>query len=123
MATIRPDDQTVPELVAAFVAVSLAQSKAIDDDNHRRYNKLVDDYLALEAELRSRQGDQRRALLPLFNHRNVQVRMNAALSTLAALPDEARETLRLIHARREYPQAADAIGLLNALERGTYLPT
>ncbi|WP_206454492.1 DUF2019 domain-containing protein [Aurantimonas marina] len=121
MATIRPN-LTVPELIEAFIAVGLAQSKAIDDDNHQRYNNLVDDYLALEAELRSRQGDERRALLPLFDHMNVQVRMNAALSTLALLPDEARETLRLIHARREYPQAADAISMLNALERGTYVP-
>lgn len=122
MATIRPENLTVPEIVEAFVAVSLAQSQAVDEDDHRRYNKLVDDYLALEAELRSRQGDERRALLPLLDHMNVQVRMNAALSTLTVLPEEARETLRLIHARREYPQAADAISMLNALERGIYVP-
>ncbi|NDV86095.1 DUF2019 domain-containing protein [Aurantimonas aggregata] len=82
----------------------------------------MDDYIALVDELRLRKGDQRRVLRTLFDHIKPQVRLNAAIATLAVLPDEARETLRLIHARREYPQAADAIGLLNALERGTYIP-
>jgi hypothetical protein len=113
---------SVGQLVQAFLDVSLSQSNAVDEDDHGRYNRLVDDYLALVDELRLRKGDQRRVLRTLFDHIKPQVRLNAAIATLAVLPDEARETLRLIHARREYPQAADAIGLLNALERGTYIP-
>lgn len=113
---------SVGQLIQAFLDVSLSQSHAVDEDDHGRYNRLVDDYLALVDELRLRKGDQRRVLRTLFNHIKPQVRLNAAIATLAVLPDEARETLRLIHARREYPQAADAIGLLNALERGTYIP-
>jgi hypothetical protein len=113
---------SVGQLVQAFLDVSLSQSQAVDEDDHGRYNRLVDDYLALIDELRLRKGDQRRVLRTLFDHIKPQVRLNAAIATLAVLPDEARETLRLIHARREYPQAADAIGLLNALERGTYMP-
>jgi hypothetical protein len=113
---------SVGQLVQAFLDVSLSQSQAVDEDDHGRYNRLVDDYLALVDELRLRKGDQRRVLRTLFDHIKPQVRLNAAIATLAVLPDEARETLRLIHARREYPQASDAIGLLNALERGTYMP-
>ncbi|MEC5289033.1 DUF2019 domain-containing protein [Aurantimonas sp. C2-6-R+9] len=113
---------SIEQLVAAFVAVSLEQSEALHDRKIARYNRLYRDYAAIEEELRSRESDQRRALRPLFDHINAQVRMNAAFSTLAVLPEEAKEALRLIHLRREYPQAADAIGMLEDIEKGRFIP-
>lgn len=113
---------SVEQLVAAFVAVGLEQSEALRDQKIARYNRLYRDYVAIEDELKSRKGDQRRALRPLFDHINAQVRMNAAFTTLAVLPEEAKETLRLIHLRREYPQAADAIGMLEDIEKGRFIP-
>ena len=122
MSGIALQGASVERLVQMFVNVAVAQAAAIDEDDHRRYNRLVDDHLAIEKELRSRPGDQRRALRPLLDDIRPQVRMNAALATLAVLPTEAGETLRLIHARREYPQAADALGVIESIERGTYVP-
>ena len=113
---------TLSELVSAFRQIALDQSAAVDVNDTRRYNLLYDDYIAIEQELKSREGDQRRALAGLFDDRNAQVRMNAAFSALVVLPDEAKRTLRIIKDRSEYPQAADAWGMLDDLERGVFVP-
>jgi hypothetical protein len=77
---------------------------------------------AVEDALKSRNGDQRRALLPLFLHPNAQVRLKAATATLAVAPEAARQTLQIISDRQEYPQAADARGMMRAVDKGTYVP-
>jgi hypothetical protein len=69
-----------------------------------------------------RTGDQRRALISLYNHRNAQVRLKAAISTLAVAPNAARRVLQLITDRAEFPQAAHAYGMIRALEDGSYTP-
>ncbi|NDV86096.1 DUF2019 domain-containing protein [Aurantimonas aggregata] len=48
------------------------------DDHFRAYNATVPRQIALEAELKRRDGDQRRAMLSLLEHLNMQVRLNAA---------------------------------------------
>jgi hypothetical protein len=49
--------------------------------------------------------------------------LKAALATLAVAPEAARATLQLISDRQEYPQAADARGMMRAIDEGTYVPT
>ncbi len=110
------------DLVARFTALSIDQDDAVIIGDTRRYNRLFREYTAIEDELKSREGDQRHALRPLFDHTNPQVRMNAAFSTLAILPEEAKATLQLIKDRREYPQAGDAWGMLNDIASGKYIP-
>jgi hypothetical protein len=83
-----------------------------------KYNRLYDQIVAVELELKNRPGDQRAALVPLFAHPNPQVRLMAAQSALAAAPASARQTLQEIWDRKEFPQAAYAKGTLDALERG-----
>lgn len=78
---------------------------------------------AIEEELIAHPGDRRTALLPLFDHPNAQVRLKAALAKLAVLPDEARETLEILDENKEFPQAADARGMLEALDDGSYQPS
>jgi hypothetical protein len=78
---------------------------------------------ALRQELKSRPGDQRRALTPLYSHPNAQVRLNAAKSTLALAPEVARATMQAIIDGREFPQALDAGMLLGGLDSGEYKPT
>jgi hypothetical protein len=73
-------------------------------------------------ELKARPGDQRRALLPLFEHPNMQVRLKAAKATLAIAPKEARQMLESIAASTWQPQAGDAGMSLENLDCGVYVP-
>jgi hypothetical protein len=78
---------------------------------------------AIEEELKVRPGDQRRALIPLYNHPNVQVRLKSAIATLALAPDAARRQIQDIADSRDYPQAGDAGMTLDCLDRGIFRPT
>ena len=114
---------SVKELVERFVAITQSQYQACLYDEFAKYNKLFREMMAVENELKSRSGDQRAALIPLFAHPNPQVRLMAAQSTLALAPVAARQVLQELWDRKEFPQAADAMGTLRALERGDRKPT
>jgi len=114
---------SVAQLVALFTEVTLEQFDAELHDETAKYNKHYRQMEAIEQELKSRPGDQRNALVPLFQHSNPQVRLMAAEFTLAVAPAAARQTLQEIWDRKEFPQAAYAMGTLRALERGDRKPT
>ena len=86
------------------------------------FNRLFKQMEAVKEELTSRPGDQRRTLIPLLEHPNAQVRLKSAIATLALVPKEARRVLEVISDRQEYPQAADARGMMMALDEGAYIP-
>lgn len=111
------------QLVERFLAIALEQDQAVLYDDFALYNRLYDQMSAVEVELKSRIGDQRSLLLPLYQHENAQVRLQAALATLTVAPDASRAVLQEISDRNEYPQAADARGMLRALTEGTYTPS
>ena len=115
--------KSVNELVERFVAITQSQYQASLYDEFAKYNKLFREMMAVENELKSRSGDQRTALVPLFAYPNPQVRLMAAQSTLALAPTAARQVLQELWDRKEFPQAADAMGTLRALERGDRKPT
>jgi hypothetical protein len=75
----------------------------------------------LSSERKQRAGDQRRALIPLHEHPNAQVRLKAAIATLALAPHAARQALQIIRNREEYPQAA-ARGMIRAVDDGSFIP-
>ena len=50
-------------------------------------------------------------------------RLRSAFATLALEPEAARRTLQTISDRDEYPQAADARGMMRALDDGSYVPS
>jgi hypothetical protein len=114
---------TAAELVERYVAISLEQYEAIDWDEISRFNRLFVLRHAVEAELKRREGDQRRALLPLLDHQNLQVRLNAATDTLRVAPEAARRALETIRDTHWMPFAADAKGRLRGLDEGTFKPT
>ena len=116
-------DISLDALVDRYATTGVAQYEAELDDNVRKFNRLVDDIIAVEAELKSRPGDQRTALLKLFNHANMQVRLNAAHATLAVAPEAARALLLAIRESRWMPQALDAGMSLRNLDKGIYKPT
>jgi hypothetical protein len=74
-------------------------------------------------ELKRREGDQRRALLPFLTHPNAQVRLMAASSLLTIVPDRAKKVLETVRGSRIIPQCANAGFLLNGLEDGSFVPT
>lgn len=116
-------NMSVAQLVDRFTAVALSQFQAELYGEIGKYNRLYDEMIAVEQELKSRSGDQRTALVPLFGHSNPQVRLMAAEATLAVAPAAARQVLQEIRDRREFPQAANASQTLRALERGERKPT
>lgn len=116
-------EMNVLQLVERFTALALDQFRAELFGEIAKYNKLYDQLEAVEQELKMRVGDQRTALVPLLVHENPQVRLDAAQATLAIAPAAARQTLQEIWDRKEFPQAAYAMGTLRALERGDRRPT
>jgi hypothetical protein len=114
---------SVHELVARFVSIGLAQYDALYVADTKKFNRLYREMEDVRNELKRREGDQRRALLPLLEHPNLQVRMKAANSVLAISPLLARKALESVRDSRVFPQAADASGMLSALENGTFVPS
>ena len=112
MSRNKLESATEEELVEYFVAIAVVQDKAMRQGENAKYNRLYREMDAVEWELKRRTGDQRRALIPLYTHPNAQVRLKAAIATLALAPDAARQALQIISDRQEYPQAADARGMI-----------
>ena len=116
-------NMTVEELVERFFAAGLKQDEALRRDDNAAYNRLYRQMDDIEKELKARVGDQRRVLVRLYEHPNAQVRLTAAMATLALAPEAARRTLQAICDRQEYPQAADARGTIRAIDAGTFIPS
>lgn len=114
---------TVPDLVDLFVNLCVERGEELDRGDIPRVNRLFDDISAVEQELKSRPGDQRHALIPLYRHANMQVRVTAAKATLAIAPEAARNALEEIKASKWLPQSAEASSSLWTLERGIFKPT
>jgi hypothetical protein len=113
---------TVPQLVEQFRILALAKSDAIGTGQNTKFSRLYWRLEAVEQELKVRAGDQRRALAPLYNHPNPQVRFDAAMATLVVFPDEARAALQMIIDRNEFPQAGEAGFTLADLSAGRFTP-
>ncbi|MGB6536801.1 MAG: DUF2019 domain-containing protein [Xanthobacteraceae bacterium] len=113
---------TVAQLVDDFAEMGVKQNEALLWDELSEFNSLYWQIDPIREELKSRPGDQRRALLALFNHPDMQVRLNAAKSTLAIAPDQARAMLERIKERRRGPQAGDAGMCLWNLDGGVFVP-
>ena len=113
---------SVSELVDRFEKICLEQFAASMEFNNSRYNRAFDAMVAVSKELRGRLGDQRRALVGLYDHPNEQVRLKAGIHTLALFPEEAQAILQKLIDDRIYPQAADAGSMLDSLRKGRYVP-
>lgn len=114
---------TVEQLVAAFEAAGLEQSHAELYGKISKYNRLFRKMVAIQVELKSRDRDQRSALVPLLDHPNPQVRYMAAEYTLFVAPAASRKALKDLSDKNIYPQAANARGTLWSLEAGRRKPT
>jgi cytochrome c oxidase assembly protein Cox11 len=115
-------NMTTEQLVQLFADMSVQQDVALLCRMQREVNRIFWKLEEIESELKSRPGDQRSALLPLFNHKNMQVRVKAAKATLAIAPEAARAQLEAIRVSGWQPQALEAGMSLGFLDDGVYKP-
>ncbi|MGB9044586.1 MAG: DUF2019 domain-containing protein [Pseudolabrys sp.] len=106
MKLAKIEEMSTEELVKRFAAICASQDDALLRSQIAKFKLLYNEMAAVEDELKSRPGDQRRALLRLYNHPNCQVRLQSAGATLAVATDTARQLIETIASSRKYPQAA-----------------
>jgi hypothetical protein len=113
---------TIDQLVARFAAIGVEQDKADKADDNAKYKRLFYQMSEVQKELKKRPGDQRRALLALFDYPVMQVRLMAAQYALAVAPQPARRAIETIAASTWPPQCYDARMCLRMLDEGTFVP-
>lgn len=115
-------EMTVDELVERFAEIGLAQYRALDEDDIKKYRKLYKQMDEVDHELRARGSDARLALMRLYSHPNMQVRLKAAVRTLGVAPGAARQVIQAIADSKWPPQYLDAGMILCGLDDGTFVP-
>jgi hypothetical protein len=116
------DELSISELVQRFLSLTLGQYEAERQSDNAKYNRLYAEMRMVRNELKHREGDQRRALLPYINHENAQVRLMAASSLLTIVPDRAKRALESVRDSGIVPQSVDAGFLLDGLKDGSFVP-
>ncbi|HEV7260060.1 MAG TPA: DUF2019 domain-containing protein [Bosea sp. (in: a-proteobacteria)] len=111
------------EIIQQFERLCIEQYDAMEREEQARVNRLVWRVHALEMELKSRVGDQRRLLNRFFGHPNMQVRLSAAQANLAIDYLAARREIQEIADSRWGPQCLDAGMTLVNLDNGIYRPS
>ncbi len=119
---VKLSKMTVDELVDRFAYLSIAQDKAELYGEISQYNRLFKEMTAVDQELRARGREARLALLTLYDHPNMQVRVKAAIKTLGVAAEAARKVLEAIRASKWQPQAMDAGMIIRGLDNGEYKP-
>lgn len=114
---------TEEQLLDRFIEIGLAQHEALLDDEVGVYNRLFDRMQIVVEELKARPGDQRRKLMRLYDHPNLQIRLKAGIATLAVAPEAARAVLESIRMSQMQPQALDAGMTHWDIDRGVFKPT
>jgi enoyl reductase-like protein len=122
MTSVSLTTMTVAELVQRFTQLAVQQNNALDGDVPEA-TRLYWELEHIEAELKRRPGDQRTALMTLYKHLDMQVRLKAALATLAVAPQAARDQLESIRASGARYQAAEASMSIRNLDNGIFKPS
>lgn len=113
---------TTEQLVGRFAEIGVAQDQALLYDECKRFNRLFNQMNDVDEELRRRGMQARLALLRLFNHPNIQVRLEAAKWSLGIAPEVSRHVIEEINKSQSFPQAMDAGMTLRNLEAGIFKP-
>jgi uncharacterized protein (DUF924 family) len=122
MTTDNLQNLSVNALVDRFATIGVEQYKAKDAEQDERYKELFYKMYDIQEELKRRQGDERRALIMLFDYPNMQVRLMAAKYALAVAPQAARRAIEAIAASTWAPQCYDARMCLHMLDEGKFIP-
>jgi hypothetical protein len=116
MNAVKNAQLSTSELVTEFSRLALAQHEAVEKFQTARYNRLYGRIKLIESELKARDGDQRRALMPLLDAPNIQLRYMAAYALLTIVPEQVQQALLRIRESRHLPQSADASYTLDHFE-------
>ncbi|MGO9007601.1 MAG: DUF2019 domain-containing protein [Beijerinckiaceae bacterium] len=111
-------EQTVDDLVDRFAEICVAQRRASLRDNIQKLIALTWEMKDVYDELKERGRDAHLALTKLYDHPNIQVRLQAARLTAEVAPASARQVLEAISRSGRMPQAADAREKLRNLDEG-----
>ncbi len=122
MRPVALEKLTVDQLVDRFTEIGIAQDKAELMGEVGKFNRLFDQMHLVDIELRARGLAARQALLRLFDHQNMQVRLQAAKWSLAIAPEAARRVIEEIKNSHWFPQALEAGMTLRNLEAGVFKP-
>ncbi|GAC1333131.1 MAG: hypothetical protein NVSMB26_13810 [Beijerinckiaceae bacterium] len=123
MKKMNLNNVSVDGLVELFRNYALQQDEAMLYGDQVEVNRLFWKLRAVAEELKSRDGDQRAALLPLYDDKNSQVKVRAMKATLAVAPEQAIEGLSKLRANKRDPVCLDAGMCLWAIEEGIFKPT
>lgn len=113
---------TDAELIFQFSTIAKERGEATMMLDTRRANVCFDRMKAVDVEILARGADARKALIPLLTDPNRYVRYYAAIYLLGVVPDQARAVLEWNTKFEVGIIAADARGMLRALDEGTYKP-
>ncbi len=122
MTRVKLEETTIDELVQRFAEIGVAQDQALLYERRAEFRQLFRQMNDIDSELRRRGNDARAALLPLYRHPNMQVRLKAAVKTLAVAPDLARQVIGAVYGSGCLPQSLDAGMTLRNLESGVFKP-
>ena len=114
----RPENMSLDELFASFVEIGIAQSQAAEEFRTATFNRLFDHKVLILDELKRRGNDERRILIALYDHPNIQVPLNAAKSTYALNTAGARAVIQAIADSKISPWAGSAGMTLWSLDEG-----
>ncbi|MDP3318010.1 MAG: DUF2019 domain-containing protein [Bosea sp. (in: a-proteobacteria)] len=123
MSRINLKPLSTNDLLLLFEKLCVEQYDALDRQEYAAFNRRYDRIQAIEDELKSRPGDQRRILMKLFGHPNMQVRLTAARANLAVDYPAARSEIQDIADSKWGPQCLDAGMTLINLDNGIYRPS
>jgi hypothetical protein len=112
----------VADLVQRYANLGVEDDKACMQDDTEWSTRVRRQMWAIQDELKSRPGDQRRALLALYDHPNMGVRLRAAKATLAVAPQQARTMIEWIASLNWPTHSGDAGMCLWALDKGISVP-
>lgn len=99
----------VAELLRRHAELSIEQGRALEGfSSMAKVNRLLQKIFEINAELKSRPGDQRRALTELFSNPDPWVRFNAASAALDVATAEARPVIQQIADSQNYPVTGHA---------------
>jgi hypothetical protein len=114
---------SVDELVELFRTHALEQYQAMLRGEQSKVNAAFWKLVEVSDELKSREGDQRSALLRLYDDKNSQVKVKAMKHTLAVARERAIEGLSKLRANKNDPVCLEAGMCLWAMEEGIFKPT
>lgn len=113
-----PSLMTSQAIIERLVEISIRQAETMELFETAEYNRLYRENARLLRELKARPGDGRHDLFPLYDHPNIQVRLNVARWTYALDMARARLALANIRDSRRYPYAGDAGMTLALIDEG-----